>query len=39
LQHVEGFLGAAPFRQFVAPGGVELRAAQLLRVTGSGVSS
>ena len=34
LQHVEGILGAPPFRQLVAPGGVELRPAQALRIFG-----
>ena len=32
LQHVEGRVGPAPLGELVAPGGVELRAAQLLRV-------
>ena len=34
LQHVEGGVGVAPLGQLVAPGGVELRAAQLLGVLG-----
>jgi hypothetical protein len=34
LQHVPGLLGMAPFRELVAPGGGELRAAQGIRVLG-----
>ena len=34
LQIVEGLVGRAPIRQFVAPGGVELRPAQLLGIVG-----
>ena len=32
LQHVEGRVGVAPFGQLVAPGGVELRAPELLGI-------
>jgi hypothetical protein len=31
LQHVPGLAGVAPFRELVAPGAIELRAAQLVR--------
>ena len=34
LQVVEGLVGGAPLRQLVAPGGVELRPAQLFGVVG-----
>ncbi len=34
LQHVEGRVRVPPFRQFVAPGGVELRPAQAFRILG-----
>ena len=34
LQVVEGLVGPAPLRQLVAPGGVELRPAQLLGIVG-----
>jgi hypothetical protein len=34
LQHVPGVLGAAPLRKLVAPGGIELRSAQIVGIVG-----
>ncbi len=34
LQHVPGLLDMAPFRELVAPGGLELRPAQRIRILG-----